>query len=194
VIGRLVEQENVRLLQQQLRQRDSHLPAAGEFLGSARPVVLAEAEAVQHTSNLRFDRIAVARAKLTVDSMEAVGDRRILSPGRIQIRHLVRERLQLDFHIAQIGKHRHALGEYGAAGQGESILREIAGGQAAHGCQRPVIEAVDTGQNLEKRGFSGSIRAHDAGALPGRDEPVEFFKQQFMAESFAGPGQLNHVG
>ena len=33
VIGRLVEQQQVRLAQQQLGERDAHLPAAGERLG-----------------------------------------------------------------------------------------------------------------------------------------------------------------
>ena len=33
VVGRLVEQQQVRLAEQQLRERDAHLPAAGERLG-----------------------------------------------------------------------------------------------------------------------------------------------------------------
>ena len=33
VVGRLVEQQQVGLAQQQLGQRDAHLPAAGEGLG-----------------------------------------------------------------------------------------------------------------------------------------------------------------
>ena len=35
VVGRLVEQEDVRPAQQQLGQRDAHLPAAGELAGVA---------------------------------------------------------------------------------------------------------------------------------------------------------------
>ena len=39
MVGRLVEQQQVRLAEQQLGQRDPHLPAAGERLG--RPLEVA---------------------------------------------------------------------------------------------------------------------------------------------------------
>ena len=42
MVGGLVEQEQIRLLQQQLGERDAHLPAAGKFFRLARPVVSVE--------------------------------------------------------------------------------------------------------------------------------------------------------
>ena len=41
MVGGLVEQQQVGLLQQQLGERDAHLPAAGKFVGLARPVFFA---------------------------------------------------------------------------------------------------------------------------------------------------------
>ena len=43
VVGRLVEQQHVGLLQEKLRERDAHLPAAGKFFGAAGPVFFVEA-------------------------------------------------------------------------------------------------------------------------------------------------------
>ena len=64
VVGRLVEQQQAGLLQQQLRQRDAHLPAAGERLGRPLRVRLREAEAAQHRRDLQVDGVAVAVPEL----------------------------------------------------------------------------------------------------------------------------------
>ena len=55
MVGGLVEQQQVRLLQQKLGQRDAHLPAAGKFLGLASPVVFAEAQPGQDLADLHFE-------------------------------------------------------------------------------------------------------------------------------------------
>ena len=45
MVGRLVEQQQIRLFEQQFRQRDAHLPAAGKLFDAARPVLAPESEA-----------------------------------------------------------------------------------------------------------------------------------------------------
>ena len=62
MVGRLVEQQQVRLLQQQLGQRDAHLPAAGKFFGLPRPVFLAETQPCKHRADLGLDGVAVVSA------------------------------------------------------------------------------------------------------------------------------------
>ena len=84
MVGGLVEQQQVGLFEQQLGQRDAHLPAAGELLGAALPIALAEAEAGEHGADLRFDGVAVARAELAFRAMEAVGHLRVLGAGGIE--------------------------------------------------------------------------------------------------------------
>ena len=66
MVGRLVEQQKVRLLQQEFSQRDAHLPAAGKFFRTSLPVMLAEAEAHQHCADLRLDGVTIAGAELVV--------------------------------------------------------------------------------------------------------------------------------
>ncbi len=112
VIGRLVQQQQVRLFEQQFGQRDAHLPAAGEFLGAALPIGMREPEPGQHRSHLRLDGVAVARAKLAVQLMKTVGHLRVFGAGRIELRHLVRQLLHLLFHVCSDGEDRHAFGEH----------------------------------------------------------------------------------
>ena len=70
MIGGLVEQQHIGLFEQQLGQRQAHLPAAGKFLGAPGPIFLAEPQAVEHSADLRFDRIAVAIAEFGIDVMQ----------------------------------------------------------------------------------------------------------------------------
>ncbi len=130
MIGRLVEQQHVGLFEQQLGERDAHLPAAGEFLGAAGPIFLAKSESVEHRADLRLDRVAVAIAKLGVDVMEAVGGGGVFGAGGIELAELVVQRFELLLHFAKVGEDAHAFGEDGAAGEREAVLRKIALGDA----------------------------------------------------------------
>ena len=193
VIGGLVQQQQVRLFEQQLGQRDAHLPAARKFLGALVPLLVRKPEAGQHRPHLRFDGVAVAGAELAIELMEAVGHLRILRPRGIQFAHLVRQLFHLHFHLLQRSENRHAFGEDAAAGKREAVLRQVAGADAARDAERAVVERLHARQHFEQRGFAGAVRAHQSGAVLGRDQPVEIFKQQLGAEALAGAGKLNHL-
>ena len=60
VVRGLIEQQQIGLDQQELGQRDAHLPAAGKLLGRAVRILARKAQAVEHRAGLRFQRIAVA--------------------------------------------------------------------------------------------------------------------------------------
>ncbi len=60
----------------------------------------AKAQAGQNGADLRLDGVAVARAKLTFELMEAVGHLRVFGAGGIELRHLARQLLHLAFHVA----------------------------------------------------------------------------------------------
>jgi len=53
VVGRLVEQQEIRAGQQQLGERDAHLPSPRERLGGPVEVGLVEAEPVQDRRDLQ---------------------------------------------------------------------------------------------------------------------------------------------
>ena len=48
MVRRLVEQQKIGLLEEQLGERDAHLPATGELFSPPLPVFLAESETAQH--------------------------------------------------------------------------------------------------------------------------------------------------
>jgi hypothetical protein len=57
----LIQQQEVRLAEQQFRQRDAHLPSAREGLGGPEEVVGREAEALEHGRGLELDGVAVVQ-------------------------------------------------------------------------------------------------------------------------------------
>ena len=158
------------------------------------PIALGEAEAGEHRADLGLDGVAVARAEFAFGAMEAVGDLGVLGAGGIELGHAVGEVFLLLLQGAQIGEDGHAFGEDGAAGKREPFLRQVADADALHDGDGAGVEPVDAGQDLEQRGFAGAVGADDAGALVGRDQPVQVFEEDFGAEAFAGPGELDHLG
>ena len=85
-----------------------------------------------------------------------------------------------------------ALGEDGFAAEGEAVLREVAEGHAFDAGELAVVEGFDAGEDFEQGGFAGAVAADQASALVRRDEPVGVFKEEFLAEAFAGGGELEH--
>ena len=47
-------------------------------------------------------------------------------------------------------------------------------------------------ENFQERGFAGAVRADQADAVFGRDQPVRSFEQELVAKAFSGAGELNH--
>ena len=78
------------------------------------------------------------------------------------------------------------LGEDCLATKSETVLRKVAEGHAFDSRERPVVEGLDAGEDFQEGGFACAIAADQAGALVGRDEPVDVFKEEFVAEAFAG--------
>ena len=192
MVSRLVEQQQIRLRQQQLGQRDAHLPAAGKLLGVTCPVFLAEAEAVEHGAHLRIERVAVLHAKFAEIALIAIGYLGVFVRRVIEFGHLVSEVLHLLLQRAQVAEHRHAFGEDGAAGELQAILREIAEGGVLGRDDAAVVERLQAGQNFQQSGFAGAVGADQPHALVGSDQPIKIVEEKFGAESFAGRGELNH--
>ena len=60
------------------------------------------------------------------------------------------------------------------------------------GRDRAVVEGFEPGEDLHQGGFAGAVRAHQADAVFGRDQPVRSFKEQLVAVALSRRGQLNH--
>ena len=89
MIRRLIEQQQARLLQQQLGQRDAHLPSAAEILAGALQIILRETEAQQHGSGFGFDGVAVLQAELLRQDGVALERFFVFGPFVLHVRQLM---------------------------------------------------------------------------------------------------------
>ncbi len=194
VVGRLVEQQQVGLLQQKFGERDAHLPAAGKFFGLARPVVAMKAETGQHLADLRFERVAVAGDKFVFELLVTVGDVRVFRALMVEFRHAASERLHFFFDGMEFGKHRHALGKNRAARHGEAVLRQVSGRDAFGARDSAVVERLAPCKNFHDGRLAGAVRSDQTDAGFRRDQPVGVLEQELVAVALAGAGELDHGG
>ena len=186
MVGGLVQQQQVGLLQQQLDQRDAHLPAAGKFFGLPGPVFFSETQPRKHGADLGLDGVSVASGEFVLDALVALRDLRVLRRCVVELGHAPGQLFHLLFHGAQLRKDRHALGEHGAPGERQPILRQISGADALGPADGAIVEAFGARQNLQQGGFAGAVCAHQTHAVARRDHPVRSFEQELVAIAFAG--------
>ena len=104
----------------------------------------------------------------------------------VNLRHTRSELLEFLLHISQAREHRHAFGEDGAPGKGESILGKISGSNSFGYRDAAVIQSFRAGKNFQKRRFAGAICAHQTDAVVRRDQQINAVEQQFVAIAFSG--------
>src|SRR5712672_3033877 len=127
----LVEEKEVGFLQQQLGQRDAHLPAAGEFFRPPRPIFFPEAQAIEHRADFSLNGVTVAGLHLSLYAMEALGNLLVLRTCVVNFGHATREIFLLALHLVYMLKNRKALGKDRAAGKRKAVLRQVAALDAA---------------------------------------------------------------
>ena len=121
-----------------------------------------------------------------------VGNIGVLRAFVIEFRHAASQRFHFLFDGMELGKDGHALGENGAAGHGEAVLRKVSGGDAFGARDRAVVERLAAGKNLHNGGFAGAVRSDQTNARLWRDQPVGIFEQELVAVALAGGGKLDH--
>ena len=176
MVGWLVEQQQVWLLQQKFGERDAHLPSSGKFLGLPLPVVATETETSEHLADLGFEGIAVAGYEFVFQLLVAVGDVRVVLTLVVEFRHAAGERFHFFFHRMKLVKHRQALGKDGAAGHGEAVLGKVSAGNTFGARDRAVVERFAAGQNFHHRRLAGAVRSDQTDARFRRDQPVSVFE------------------
>ena len=117
MVGRLVQQQQVGFLQQQLGQRDAHLPSARELLGGSNPIFFFEPQAVEHRSHFRLDTVAILGLQFSLDAMEAVGDLRVFRAGMVDLSHSLRQIFKLSLHLLDSTEDPQAFAKHGPTGK-----------------------------------------------------------------------------
>ena len=160
VVGGLVEQQHLGVADEQLRQRDTHLPAARELGGAAREVVLLEAQAEHDAAHLRLDGVA---AQHLVGVADAPGGSKLLRRGGLAQLGLQLVQAALGFqHLHLRG---HDLLEDGLVGHLDGLLLEVAHARALREQHATLVGILGARDDVEHSGLAGAVRAHERQAL-----------------------------
>ena len=193
VVGRLVEEQQVRLPEQQLRERDSHLPAAGEGFGRPLEVAGLEAQTLQDGRGFQLDAVPVVDAEAVLQIAVAVQHRVVLGLRNRLVAEPPLERVHLRLHRQQLAEGAGRFVEHRPAGVVEAVLRQVADRQRRRLEDRALVGLVEPGHHLEQRGLAGAVGPAQADALAIRDLPRNVVEQDAVAEGFGEIGKLDHA-
>ena len=182
VVGRLVEQQQVRTLQEQARQAQARALAAAERIGRLVVLRAGEAQARQHAGDGALPAVAVRLLK--GGGQPVVLAREPVKRGRVVVRvgHLVLERAQALLHAKDRLKDLLQLAPYGVAGGGHALLGEVAHAQAAREAQLAAVGRVEPGDDLHERRLAAAVDAHQAHAVALLEGEVYIFEHDVDAK------------
>ena len=164
VVRRLVEQERVGALQQDLRERDAHLPAAGEVADVAVDEVRREAEAREDLPRPRLERVAVEGVEARLHLAEAL-DQGLELVEALGVGHAVLEQVELVGHVGDLAGARHRLLDDGAAVHVAHALLEPPEGHAAVDDHGAGVGRIVAGDHAEDGALARAVGAHQADLL-----------------------------
>ena len=175
VVGGLVEQQDVGLAEQRLREQHAHLLAVVELLHQAPVLVLADAERAQQRGRVGLGVPAVELAELALE----LGRARAVFVAEVR---LGVERVLLGHHLVQLRvAHDHG-GERVDLVVGEVVLAQHA---QAHvlGDHDPAREGSwSPERQLQEGGLARAVGADQAVAVAGRELDVDVLEQRAAAE------------
>ena len=176
VVGRLVEQQKVRLGEQDGRERDAHAPAAGEGRAGPRLRRRVEAQTVKDGRRARLGRMGVDVGEARVD----VGDASGVARGF----RLREERRALRVGVEH-GVEQRALG----AGR---FLRHLPDARAALQFDRAGFRLKVARQKAEQRRLSRAVAPDQPAARPRGHEQRRAFQQRPPGQPVGEVGNGEH--
>ena len=192
VVGGLVEQQQAGAPQQQLGERDAHLPAAGERLGRAVEVVVDEAEPAQHGGHAQIDGVAVRAPERLLELRVPDEHPLVFALRHRRVAEAVLEVVEFLLLVEQAGKGRARLVTQRAPGVHQAVLRQVADGEALRLHDRPGVRFVEPRQHPQQRGLSRAVGAAKADAVAQAELPRDGVEQDAAAEGLGQLGELDH--
>ena len=193
MVRRFVEQQQRWPAEEQLGERDAHLPAAGERLGRLVEVVTREAEPHQHLRDLEVDRVAVFVTELLGQVVVFDEQRFVLAIGERFIRERVFDALHFALRVEQRRERERHLIEQSAAAVVEAVLRQIADRRHGRHVDLAAVGFVEPGEHAEERGLAGAVWSAQADAFPVGHLPGDVIEEDTFAERFREGGELDHA-
>jgi hypothetical protein len=181
VVRGLIEQQHVGLAQQKLREREPHLPAAGELVGETREIGILESEAEQHRACVGLECVAAERL-VALGQAAVLGERTLLLLARLGGLEILAE------HLDAVLERRYVLGrgerlvEHGAAGHLDGFLLEIAHDRVARTDDRAGIGVLLAGDDVEQRGLAGAVWPHESDPVSGANTQTRILEEDARAK------------
>ena len=176
VVGRLVEQQQVGIGDDEARERGARLLAAGDRRGRPRPFVAREPEPGQRLVHALVERVAA-------EDVEAVLEVGVVGAAGVT---LVLEALELHGHPLEM---RRAMAHGGPeVRRGHErlvevrLLAEEAEAQAALARGDATVRLVDARRDPEQRRLAGAVRPDQAHALAGGDRRGDLVEDHERAD------------
>ena len=174
MVGRLVEDEDVRLGDERARQQHAPAPAAGQRVDGH---VARQAEAIEHHLDALLHPPAVPFVELVLQPAEALEGR-----GRGVVRDVVRRVVIGGDHLAQRAE---ALGddvEHRLRGRERHVLLEARDDHPGLAPDGAGIRRDGAGDDLEQRRLAGAVAADDRDPLPGVDLEGDAIEERQVTE------------
>ena len=191
VVGGLVEEQQVGPLQQQLGQRDAHLPAGGK--GGRVLVVLlrSEPEATADAIQARRPVGSAVQADL-LGEFAVAGEQpvqRITVAGSC---HLLLNATQLLLRGQLAGKCQRQLRAQGAAAMIHPRLRQVGDADLAARNHAPAVGARLTRNDAHQGRFAAAVGAAQSDASAAIDGQTDLVEHYLLAEGDRYLGERNH--
>ena len=186
MVGRLIEDQQLRLLDQQLRKHQPGALAARHPFHRGGALKAAESHAVEHRVDLHLRPIAVETEvpllqRLIFPLKSMVFFAAVVGEGGHPLSGFQHLLLDLEY-LAERPAH---LAFDRSVGQQAAVLPQISDPQRVGARDAPLIRLVQSGNQVQEGGFPGSIRPDQGDAVPVLYFRVDFFKNFLGAKAFA---------
>ncbi len=158
MIGRFVEQQEIRIAEQGLCEGDTRLLTAGEHVDRQFELIGAETETVQNFLGAMLDVVAPGGFELRLQPVVFVEER--VELVRAGVRHGVFDFAHAGASSEHVFEGEVRFGAHGAVGGEARFLREIGDLQTGGASNLTRAGVLGTGDNAEHRRFAGTVGAH----------------------------------
>ena len=189
MVGRLVQQQQIGLLKQDLSEQRPGALAAAQVRHLLGVLVLVEAQPAQHLADARL--VGVAARHLEGGLRVAVFCQQRVIVAVAPARDIGQAVLQLGQRGALVAQPIEDVQHRGVqrlVARGRRILRQIPDGQPAPARDIARRRRLDPGQDAQQGRLARAVRAHKTDAVAGLDAHVDARKDVQRAESLAEPG------
>ncbi len=166
VVRGLVEHEQVRSAQQQLGERDAHLPAAGKVLGGLIEVLDGKTEAREDLARSALELVA-AEALEAVLGMSVLLEHAVELGAGLRTRDLVLELRRALLPGLDLGSGVHDLGQGRLIAHELGLLLEVADRGLLREGHGALVAALQAHEDLEEGRLARAVGADERPALTG---------------------------